>query len=129
MPNDTVERAATGWGIGAQEYDIVAPQPWMRPTKSTLRLAASHQDQVVVQPATTEVIARSDYCPIGGLRAGERAWSIQTHPEFSAALAASLLATRWSMFDEDRARAARDSLSQTLDRELFAQWTAAFLGG
>lgn len=124
----TVEIAASGWGIGAKDYDIVNPQPWMQPATTSLRLAASHQDQVLTQPANTDVIASSDYCPIGGLRAGERAWSLQAHPEFSPALADSLLASRVSLFGEERAQEARATLSQPLDRDVFAQWTAAFVG-
>lgn len=123
----SVERAAHGWGIGAQDYEIVVPQPWMQPATSTLRLAASHQDQVVRQPPGTEVIARADYCPIAGLRAGERAWSLQAHPELSPELADSLLVTRTPLFGEAAAHRARATLTQPLDRHLFAQWVAAFL--
>jgi GMP synthase-like glutamine amidotransferase len=122
-----VERATSGWGIGAHEYEVTQPQPWMRPAQRTVRLAASHQDQVIVAPSGTVVLARSEHCPIGGLVVGERAWSIQTHPEFTAPLAESLLRTRWQLFAEDQALAARDSLAASLDRGLVATWIAEFL--
>jgi len=58
---------------------------------------------------------------------GERAWTLQVHPEFSPALADSLLATRIALFGEDEVRAARVTLNATsLDQDLVARWISAF---
>ena len=122
----TVAKAECGWGIGAQRYDIIAPQPWMDPPADHIVLAASHQDQVIQLPHGATLLARAEYCPIGGMLIGERAWTLQVHPEFSPSLADSLLATRLALFGEDNARRARETLSTPLDQVRVASWIATF---
>ena len=123
----TVRKAKVGWGIGAKEYSVRIPQPWMQPARDVIHLAASHQDQVIELPDDVELWASSDYCPNGGMLVGERAWTLQVHPEFSPALADSLLATRIALFGEDEVRAARVTLNATsLDQDLVARWISAF---
>lgn len=121
----TVKKADYGWGIGAKHYKIVEPQPWMDSTDDIV-LAASHQDQVQQLPSDARLLARADYCPIGGMLIGERAWTLQVHPEFSPALADSLLATRLQLFGEEKAEAARRTLSQPLHQHRIAGWIARF---
>lgn len=121
-----VRRADCGWGIGAKHYEIVESRPWMDPPADHLVLAASHQDQVMDLPADARLLARADYCPVGGMLIGERAWTLQVHPEFSPQLADSLLATRLALFGEDNARAARATLSTPLDQSRAASWIATF---
>lgn len=121
----TVKKADYGWGIGAKTYEIVEPQPWMDSTENVV-LAASHQDQVQELPADARLLARADYCPIGGMVIGERAWTLQVHPEFSPALADSLLATRLALFGEEKAEAARRTLSSGLQQHRIAGWISTF---
>ena len=120
-----VRKAEYGWGIGAKTYEIVAPQPWMDSTDDIV-LAASHQDQVQELPADARLLARADYCPIGGMVIGERAWTLQVHPEFSPALADSLLATRLALFGEEKAEAARRTLTSGLQQQRIAGWISRF---
>ena len=120
-----VAKADFGWGIGAKHYEIVEQQPWMD-SAAPIVLAASHQDQVQELPAGARLMARADYCPIGGMLIGERAWTLQVHPEFSPALADSLLATRLALFGEDKANAARATLSEPLQQERIAGWISRF---
>ncbi len=121
----TVKKADYGWGIGAKQYEIVEPQAWMDNTDNVV-LAASHQDQVQQLPSDARLLARADYCPIGGMLIGERAWTLQVHPEFSPALADSLLATRLQLFGEEKAEAARATLSQPLHQHRIAGWISRF---
>lgn len=121
----TVKKADYGWGIGAKNYEIVEPQSWMDSTDNIV-LAASHQDQVQQLPSDARLLARADYCPIGGMLIGERAWTLQVHPEFSPALADSLLATRLQLFGEEKAEAARATLSQSLHQHRIAGWISRF---
>jgi GMP synthase-like glutamine amidotransferase len=121
----TVKKADYGWGIGAKQYEIVEPQAWMDNTDNIV-LAASHQDQVQQLPSDARLLARADYCPIGGMLIGERAWTLQVHPEFSPALADSLLATRLQLFGEEKAEAARATLSQPLHQHRIAGWISRF---
>jgi len=120
-----VKKADYGWGIGAKQYEVVESRPWMDST-DTIVLAASHQDQVQQLPSDAQLLARADYCPIGGMLIGERAWTLQVHPEFSPALADSLLATRLQLFGEEKAQAARDTLTQQLHQHRIAGWMANF---
>lgn len=120
-----VRKAEYGWGIGAKQYDIVEPQPWMDSTEPVV-LAASHQDQVQELPDGARLLARADYCPVGGMLIGERAWTLQVHPEFSPALADSLLVTRLALFGEDKAQAARATLTQPLHQQRIAGWISRF---
>jgi GMP synthase (glutamine-hydrolysing) len=89
-------------------------------------LAASHQDQVMSLPNGARLFARSDYCPIGGMLIGERAWTLQVHPEFSPALADSLLATRLALFGEEKAQSARATLQQPLQQQRISGWISRF---
>ena len=56
-----VEKSDKGWGAGLHRYDDRprASRGWTAPTRSPI--PASHQDQVVVQPPNTEVVAASDF--------------------------------------------------------------------
>jgi len=121
-----VARADVGWGIGAKDYEVLERRPWMEPFAPRITLAASHQDQVRALPDGATLWARSDYCPVGGMLVGERAWTLQVHPEFSPALADSLLATRLPLFGEQAAQAARATLSRPLDQGRIAGWIGRF---
>jgi GMP synthase (glutamine-hydrolysing) len=123
-----VERAPTGWGVGAQRYEIVARRSWMVPPADEVVLVASHEDQVMRLPNGARLLARSDGCPNAMFRVGARALGIQAHPEFSAALSAALTDLRLDLIGAAAAAEARASLAQPLDREIVARWVARFLG-
>lgn len=123
-----VERATDGWQVGARDYDIVEPTPWMGPASERITLIASHQDQVVALPDGATLLARSTDggCPIAGFTLGTRAWTLQPHPEFVPSLADHLLAGRVELIGAERVTAARASLASPLDRGLVARWIARF---
>jgi len=124
-----VQRSDAGWGVGAQEYELERPQPWMRPLPAggRFRLIASHEDQVALLPDGAEVLARADYCPNAMMAVGDRAIGIQAHPEFPAPLSAALLDLRVDLIGADVVRAAHATLATPLDRELVAGWIVRFL--
>jgi GMP synthase-like glutamine amidotransferase len=81
-----VEKAATGWELGPRDYAGPAGR---------LRLAAWHQDQIARLPeAEVEVLARTPACPYAILRYGDRALTMQPHPELSGAVVERLVALR-----------------------------------
>lgn len=127
-----VERSPLGWGVGLQDYEIVSRRPWMDGVNGAEKFAlmGSHQDQVIRLPADAELLFRSDFCPFGGFAIGERAWTIQTHPEFTPDLADHLLAGRYELIGAERVDAARSTLSgpasRTPDRALVASWIVNF---
>jgi GMP synthase-like glutamine amidotransferase len=124
-----VEKSSDGWGVGVKDYEVVVAKPWMTPAASSVAMIGSHQDQVVRLPEGAELLFRSDYCPLGGFAIGERAWTIQVHPEFVPALADHLLAGRIELIGAERVGLARATLSRPLDRHLVASWITQFFAG
>lgn len=124
-----VERAPTGWGIGAQRYDIVDQRPWMDPRADQVVLVASHEDQVTLLPDGARLLARSDYCPNAMFAVGERAIGIQAHPEFSADISRALIDLRADLIGAAATAAGRASLVTPLDRGTLAEWIVRFLSG
>jgi GMP synthase-like glutamine amidotransferase len=124
-----VRRAADGWQVGVHDYEIVTPREWMRPSRDSVALVASHEDQVLTVPDGAELLARTTGCPIAGLTIGERAWTLQPHPEFVPELADDLLSRRVELIGADKVRAARATLARPLDRSVIADWITAFFAG
>lgn len=121
-----VAKSDKGWGVGLHSYDVAARQNWMDAAAS-IRIPASHQDQVILQPPGSEVILASAFTPIAGLAwPGDGAISFQFHPEFEPAFAKALIeARRGRLPDADAAIA---SLDRANDNERVARWIGAFLG-
>lgn len=120
-----VEKSAKGWGAGLHRYQIVRRKPWMDGPAS-VAAPASHQDQVVVQPPNTEVLAASSFTPYAGLSWTDRpAISFQFHPEFSPAFAKALIEKRYDVVpDPDAAMASLDAPN---DNARVAGWIRRFL--
>jgi GMP synthase-like glutamine amidotransferase len=120
-----VMKSDKGWGTGLHNYSVVDSQPWMN-GESRIASPASHQDQVVVQPPNTQVVARSDFTPIAALAWTDRpAISFQFHPEFTPAYAKALIdARRDRIPDPDAAIASLDAPNDTA---LVGGWIRRFL--
>ena len=99
-----VEKSDKGWGAGLHHYSIVHAEPWMDDGQD-IAIPASHQDQVVVQPPNTEIVAASDFTPYAALAWTDRpAISFQFHPEFSPAFAKALIEQRYDRRARSRRR-------------------------
>jgi len=122
-----VEKSDKGWGAGLHKYAIVRSEPWID-SAGTIAAPASHQDQVVVQPPNTDVVAASDFTPLAALAWTDRpAISFQFHPEFSPAFAKALIAQRFdTVSDPDAAIASLDAPN---DNARVGQWIRNFLNG
>jgi GMP synthase-like glutamine amidotransferase len=89
-------------------------------------IPASHQDQVVVQPPATEVVAKSDFTPLAALAwTGRPAISFQFHPEFSVAYAKALIEKRYDRVNAPDAALA--SLDAPNDNDRVGAWIRSFL--
>lgn len=119
------ELSARGWGVGLMTYPIVRHEPWMD-NVSLVSVPASHQDQVVLQPPGTEVIASSAFTPYAALawRDGS-AISLQFHPEFSPRYAKALIEHRYDRAPDPQAAIA--SLDAPNDNERVGDWIRRFL--
>lgn len=122
-----VERSAKGWGVGVQDYEVCAAEPWMRPAPARIVSTASHQDQVVSPPPGARILASSDFCPYAALAYAQGpAISFQMHPEFSSDYARALLDLRKERFPQDMYENARASLARRTDGDILARWIARF---
>ena len=120
-----VEKSARGWGTGLHSYSIVRAEPWMDGV-SEIAAPASHQDQVVVQPPNTEIVATSDFTPYAAFAWTDRpAISFQFHPEFSPAYAKALIEQRYDQVPDPDAAIA--SLDAPNDSARVAGWIRCFL--
>ncbi|MDM7255917.1 MAG: type 1 glutamine amidotransferase [Paracoccus sp. (in: a-proteobacteria)] len=68
-----VVKHPSGWAVGAQDYDF---------NGEPITLNAWHQDQVVDLPPGAKIIARNGFCEHAALIYGDRAFTVQAHPEF-----------------------------------------------
>ena len=80
-----VAKYSGGWAVGAQDYDFGG-----RP----VTLNAWHQDQVVTVPQDAQVAGRNAFCENAALIYGDRAYTVQAHPEFGDAFIQGLMDTR-----------------------------------
>ena len=80
-----VEKFAGGWNVGPQEYDFGG---------ETVTLNAWHQDQVTMAPEQARRIASNAMCENAALVYGDRAFTIQAHPEFRDDFVGALIEAR-----------------------------------
>ncbi|ODA66745.1 GMP synthase [glutamine-hydrolyzing] [Methyloligella halotolerans] len=113
-----VEKFDGGWSVGATEYKLKDGQE--------ARLIAWHQDQVIEPPADAEVEGSSAFCRYAVLRYGDKALTIQPHPEFTPKFSRALLEARGTTLPYDIAENAASSFDLPLDREAFSEQIADF---
>ena len=123
-----VEKSPKGWGVGEHEYEVLKRQPWMDDVPA-FRLPASHQDQVAELPPGAEIVAASEFTPMGAL-----AWrdhpsiSLQLHPEFEPAYAMDLIEhRRGNPYTPEQADAAIHTYGRPDDRARVGGWIRNFL--
>jgi len=80
-----VERHAAGWAVGPQDYEFGGEK---------LTLNAWHRDQVVQRPGCAEVAGTNEFCENAALVYGDRAFTVQAHPEFTGGFVRGLMQTR-----------------------------------
>jgi GMP synthase-like glutamine amidotransferase len=120
-----VEKSDKGWGAGLHHYSIARREPWMD-GEQTIAAPASHQDQVVVRPPNSEVVAESSFTPFAALAWTDRpAITFQFHPEFSPAFAKALIEKRYDIVPNPDAAIA--SLDAPNDNARVAGWISRFL--
>ncbi|HEX8194557.1 MAG TPA: type 1 glutamine amidotransferase [Allosphingosinicella sp.] len=120
-----VEKSERGWGVGLQRYDVRARAPFMD-DEDAIAIPVSHQDQIVIQPPATRILAASDFTPYGVLAYEDQpALSMQFHPEFEPAFTRALIEGRRAHLPDPDAAVA--SLDAPDDRARVAGWIRRFL--
>lgn len=115
-----VEKYKDGWAVGRQDYTFEG--------LGAVALNAWHQDQVMELPKDARVIAGNDFCKNAGLLYGDRAYTIQPHPEFSNPVIAEYVALRRNpaIYDEDMMDRATANSARPNDEGLLAREIATF---
>lgn len=122
-----VIKSTKGWGIGMSVNRITHHKPWMFPAMEELNLIMSHQDQIIVIPPETEVLATSDFCPFYMLQISDNFFTVQGHPEFSKNYFQSLIDIRKHRYDKELYEQGVKSLQLKCDDRVFSEWIVNFL--
>ncbi len=113
-----VEKFSGGWGIGRDGYEFGNEQ---------IFLNSWHQDQVTALPPDAEVTGSSGFCKFAMLSYGNRAISVQPHPEFDGRFIEGLIETRGKgTIPDQQLDRARAELDQQVDQQKFARVIAEF---
>jgi GMP synthase (glutamine-hydrolysing) len=73
----TVQKFDGGWAVGRTDYMLNGKR---------VSLNAWHQDQVTTPPADATVVGHNVFCANAALVYGNRAFTVQPHPEFDSAV-------------------------------------------
>ncbi|WP_298435648.1 type 1 glutamine amidotransferase [uncultured Jannaschia sp.] len=109
-----------GWALGRHPYCLA--------DGSEITLNAWHQDQVVTLPPGAEVLASSAFCANAILSYGDRAFTVQAHPEFSNSVLTDYVRVRrgTGTYPDDRMDEAEATLAQPVDDARLARAIARF---
>jgi GMP synthase (glutamine-hydrolysing) len=114
----TVEKFDGGWAVGRQIYDF---------SGTDIAMNAWHQDQVTALPPGAVAIASNDFCKNAAILYGDRAITVQAHPEFSADFVDGLINTRGrGVVPDEVLDAAIDELDEPTHSQTIADQFADF---
>ncbi|GFE65913.1 type 1 glutamine amidotransferase [Litoreibacter roseus] len=115
-----VEKFKAGWSVGLTDYRFES--------EGNAKLNAWHQDQVIRIPDDAKIIASSDFCETAALAYGNRALTIQPHPEFGGDFIEHYASSRKGTLDypDDRMDRALARASEPDDNGKIATQIAAF---
>jgi len=115
-----VEKYQHGWAIGRHEYEFEG--------LGDVHLNAWHQDQVVALPQDARVIARNEFCDNAALVYGDRAYTVQPHPEFNNAVIGDFVRLRRGQpgFPEEVMNRAEKELANPIGNQVLARQIADF---
>lgn len=121
------ERAAKGWGIGVNRYQLLEQPEWMSPDLQDLDLLVFHQDQVVELPENATLVASSEFCPNAAYRIGDQVLCFQAHPEFVDDYELALLDLRREFLGEALYAQAMHSMAMQHHGVVVAEWMLRFV--
>jgi GMP synthase-like glutamine amidotransferase len=122
-----VGKAECGWCVGAHTFEVIRQEEWMVPFQASFNILMSCQDQVLVLPPDSTVLARTSDCPVGMFRVGERMLGVQGHPEFTKEYSRALLEDRRERIGRGKVELGLESLHIPLSARLINTWMQRFL--
>lgn len=115
-----VEKYSGGWGVGNFTYAD-------KNGENAITLNAYHQDQVVQAPECATDVLGNDFCANAILTYGNKAYTMQPHPEFSTQYIRDLIAERAiGVIDDDILAKANSQLMENVDAQKAADQFEAF---
>lgn len=108
-----VEKFRGGWSVGPTDY--------LGSAGREERIIAWHQDQVMQVPEGAEVLASSGFCRYAMLGYGDRALTVQPHPEFTPEFMTDLLRARRCQLPDHVANGAESRMSEALTSARYAE--------
>ncbi|MFS4438339.1 type 1 glutamine amidotransferase [Paracoccaceae bacterium GXU_MW_L88] len=115
-----VEKFKGGWSVGRVDYEI---------GDHTVALNAFHQDQVTALPEDAEPMGGSDFCQFAMLRYGQKALTIQPHPEFTPSMVSDLIDARSAILPGDVMEKAKAAAGPVESGVLADQFASFFRSG
>ncbi|KPA22216.1 GMP synthase (glutamine-hydrolyzing) [Shimia sp. SK013] len=113
-----VEKYEGGWAVGRQTYDFAGTE---------IALNAWHQDQVTELPPGAVTLASNDFCAHAAVLYGDRALTVQAHPEFDGLFLDGLINTRGrGLVPDTLLDAAEDTLAEPIANQTIADQFADF---
>jgi GMP synthase-like glutamine amidotransferase len=118
-----------GWGLGFARTEFVETMSWMNPPQPSVKLIASHGEQVLELAPNSRVIGKNAFCPVASFTRGKHILTTEYHPEMSIQFIGELveyLSTK--LLDVVIANAKqqlRDASSD--DSDLFMRWIVQFI--
>ena len=113
-----VEKFAGGWSVGRTRYEI---------NGEPLNLNAWHQDQVTALPEGAQTLSSTDFCRHAAVLYGDRAFTLQPHPEIDRTYLRGLLERRApGVVPEDLRQRAMAHLDEETDSDRLAEMFALF---
>ena len=113
-----VEKFSGGWSVGPADYVTTQGEQD--------RIFAWHQDQVIQLPEGAETVASSPFCEHAMVTYGDRALTVQPHPEFTSAFFADLFEARGDILPDEVKVAALSASDRPLTSPRFADLFEAF---
>lgn len=115
-----VEKFDGGWAVGRQTYDWQGEE---------IALNAWHQDQVVKRPADAKAVASNAFCENAALVYGQKAFTVQGHPEFDGRFIQGLIDARAGTVPPDLIETAKSNLDREVSNERLAAQIGNFFKG
>jgi GMP synthase (glutamine-hydrolysing) len=96
----------SGWEIGSVDIDLTPAglaDPLFEGLSPSFKALATHEDRIERLPPGAAVLASNAGTPVQALRASERIWGVQFHPEATLAIIEKLIRLRASGLERDAA--------------------------
>ena len=122
-----VEKFSGGWSVGRVEYKLDKSVFGTESASDKTALLAFHQDQVVQAPDSAITVGSTGFCKHAALLYGNRALTIQPHPEFYSEFIGGLLDARRAILPKEIVDTATQALGQAIVREPIANTIRNFL--